>query len=116
MREQRVLVLLNSMSPGVSEATERVLPYLDHFGIPHTPCDLASQPLLAWLDECALILVAHRELDERGARLGAAGRQALPRAVAAGAGMVSRDPRLPSAAELGLSLPLARRRHQICGV
>jgi hypothetical protein len=97
----KTLVLVNSFSPRFAEAGELVLPYLEHFGVLFTELDLAHEPLPADAPEHALIVVAHARLDPHGTRLGADGREALLRAVARGAGLVSFDPTLPSAAELG---------------
>ncbi len=95
------LVLVNSLSSRFGEARELVLPYLDHFGVPSVELDLARESLPADVREYALIVAAHARLDPDRSRLGTEGRRVLLRAIAHGAGLVSFDPALPSAAELG---------------
>lgn len=99
------LVLLNSFSRAYRQGVEYVLPYLDHLGVPRHELDLASEPLPQNAGSYALIVVAHSELDRSGTRLGRAGRQRLLSAVGAGSGLLSFDPALPSAADLGEDAP-----------
>ncbi len=95
------LVLVNSASAGYREGIEGVLPYLEHLGVPHVLVDLAGTPLPGNVADYALVIIAHRQMDPRGVRLGREGRCALLAAVGQGAGLVSFDPQLPSAAEIG---------------
>lgn len=95
-RQMTTLVLLNSASPAFREAVERVLPYVEHLGMPCVVHDLNTAPLPVNLREVALILITHPALDPLGNRLGKAGRQALLTAIRDGIGLVSFDPCLPS--------------------
>jgi hypothetical protein len=83
------LVLLNTSSPDHHEATEYVLPYLDHFGIPYTLWDINRAPLSTGLAEYALVVIAHPQIDPRGHQLP---RQRLWEAEKAGTGLVMFDP------------------------
>ncbi len=98
--QMNTLVLLDSSHRRSSEGTQFVLPYLDHFGVAYTALDLAHAPLPADLTPYALVIAAHA-----GLRLDGAGRQDLLRAAGRGTGLVSFDPALPSAADLGAQLP-----------
>jgi hypothetical protein len=89
-----VLVLANRASSGWWEASECVLPYLDHLGVPYELVDLFSSPLPADLQRYPLIVLAHNQLDPFGARLGVAGISRLGDALRAGAGLASFDPSL----------------------
>ena len=96
------IVVVNSASACYAEGSQLLLPYLDHLGVPFTVADLAQAPLPPDVGGYALVIIAHRRLDPLGTRLTAADRVALLQAAYAGAGLVSFDPALPSAAELGL--------------
>ena len=108
-QDMRALVLVNSLSEGYAEARELILPHLDHLGVPCELLDLAHSPLPEDVSAYALTVVGHRQLDPRGTRLGQAGRGAILAAVKAGCGLVSFDPTLPAAAEVGLDPPVRFR-------
>jgi hypothetical protein len=86
-----ILVLVNSEIPDYAQAYERVLPYLEHFGIPYDLVDLRTAPLPAQLNQYPLFLIAHPGLDERGIRLSSSNRKALKDAIISGCGFVSFD-------------------------
>jgi hypothetical protein len=108
-QDMRALVLLNSTSAAYSEGLQLILPHLDHLGVPCKLLDLAHETLPADVADHALIVIAHRQLDPQGSRLGRVGRQRLLAALKSGIGLVSFDPALPSAAELGLESAPRRR-------
>jgi hypothetical protein len=89
-----VLVLINSSQPERRYALERVLPYLEHFGVPFDMVDLRTSVLPGHLDDYALIFLAHPALDSRGVFLGSNGTSQIRDAVEAGTGLVSFDPLL----------------------
>ena len=85
------LVLVNSASPLHADFKHYIQPYLDHFGVPHRPHDLANAPLPTDVDRYALIIVGHRELDVTGTHLDKAVQQRLATAVRNGSGLVNFD-------------------------
>ncbi len=94
MMKNNVLVLLNSASPGIHQAMEWVVTYLEHFGVPCDFIDLRRQPLPEIAGSYPLILLAHPGLDDYGIRLGRPGLSRLRDAVRAGTGLVSFDPQI----------------------
>ena len=106
--KMNALILANSASSAYREGFERVLPYLEHFGVPLAWCDLARDPLPEDLAAYPLLVIAHRQLDPTGTRLAPGGRQRLLQAVAQGSGLVSFDPRLPLPGEIGIEKKFAR--------
>jgi hypothetical protein len=106
------LILLNSSSPGYAEGRELILSHLDHLGVPCTIVDLMHTPLPADVAEYVLIVVAHSQLDPLNRRLGKAGRRALLEGVRAGCGLMSFDPTLPSATEIGVDSTAKARAGQ----
>jgi hypothetical protein len=85
------LVLINSGTATISDAREIVLPYLEHFGIPYDLLDVMHAPLPPDLADRPLLVVAQRDFDGRGRRLGRAGRRTVHEAVEQGVGLVSFD-------------------------
>jgi hypothetical protein len=94
MINNNVLVLINSASPGIRQACEWVIPYLEHFGVPCDILDLRRQILPETAGSYPLILLAHPCLDERGIRLNGASLARLKDAARAGTGLVSFDPQI----------------------
>lgn len=92
------LVLVNTGVASAADAREIVLPYLDHFGIAYDLLDVMRWPLPPDLAARPLVIVAQRDLDAHGRRLGAAGRRALLEAAERGAGLLSFDPDLVAGA------------------
>jgi hypothetical protein len=93
-RSLNAYLLVNSFSPGCAEGRERVLPFLEHFGVPYDPIDLVHDPLPTDLADRPLIILAHPQLDDAGWRTGKNAPACLRDALRAGAGLVSFDPLL----------------------
>ncbi len=65
---QSAVVLVNSTSPDYTPGFQHLIqPYLDHFGIPYTTLDISTAPVPATINEYALIIIGHRNLDSVGA-------------------------------------------------
>ncbi len=91
MKRTEALVLVNSASRLYTDFECYIQPYLDHFGVPYRPHDLASAPLPTDAERYALIIVGHGELDVTGAHLDGAAQQRLVAAVRRGSGLVNFD-------------------------
>lgn len=89
-----VIVLLNSNSPHVSKGTQKLIPYLDHFGISYTTADLAEGDL-PFGSEPALIIVAHPGIDGGDNTMSGLMEDYLRVNLEYGTGIVSFDPKLP---------------------
>jgi len=111
MSSRLVLVLVNSGSPAYQDGMQIVLPYLDHFGVPYRIIDLMYTPLPVDVAEQALVVVAHRQRDMDGRRLGDGGKRALIDAFQHGCGYVSFDPLLFDSADAAKSGHLSRTPH-----
>lgn len=92
-----VLVFLNTSSREVSKGKERLLPYLDHFGLPYTVVDLNQQKLPVSIDNYALAIISHSRIAARDIRLKANLEELLMAGVEAGTGLVSFDSAVPGA-------------------
>jgi len=90
-----VIVLLNSNSPQVTKGTQKLIPYLDHFGISYTTVDLAEGHLPSSSDKPALIIVSHPGIDRGGITMAGALDQYLTKNHELGTGIVSFDPLIP---------------------
>lgn len=88
------LILVNSGSPDYAEGIERVIMYMEHFGVPYDLIDVLHEPLEKSLNIRPLIFLAHPRLDHTGSRFGSRGRAALHEALRQGTGVVSFDPSL----------------------
>ena len=118
-----VLVLVNRFSFGHPEAEQVLLPYLGHLGVPYTVVDIARDPWPERLDDFALLIIGHRQLDPQGRRLAHIQRRAILEAVETGTGLVSFDPGFLGAAKrsptvnrlktLAETLEFAERSHYI---
>ncbi len=85
------VVLVNSTSPDYLDFQHFIQPYLDHFGVPYTVINIAVTPIGATIDEYAVIIIGHRQLDPTGAYLDADEQGYLTSAVNAGTGLVNFD-------------------------
>ena len=63
------VVLVNSTSPNYADFQHYIKPYLSHFGIPYTVLDIASGDVPANIDDYAVIIIGHRQLDTSGSYL-----------------------------------------------
>lgn len=90
-----VIVLLNSNSPDVSKGTQKLLPYLDHFGITYTTADLAEGHLPPGTENPALVIVSHPGIDGDDKTICGLLEQYLRKNHASGTGIVSFDPLVP---------------------
>ncbi len=91
-----VIVLLNSNSPEVSKGTQKLIPYLDHFGVPYTTADLADGHLPSDPGKPALIIISHPGIDGEDMTMTGLLEQYLKENQESGTGIVSFDPLLPS--------------------
>ncbi len=62
---ESVLVLVNAQSADYVDFQHYIQPYLDHFGIPYTytTLDISTTPVTENINEHALIIIGHRNLD-----------------------------------------------------
>ena len=88
----QALVLLDSRRPEARFGMERILPYLDHFGIPYAAVDLASQNIPSSPSAAALWIVSHSGIAADDAALRKDVDHIVKRAVRRGAGLVTFDP------------------------
>ena len=85
------LVLVNSASASYADFQHFIQPYLDHFGVPYTVRDIATTALGADLQDYALLIIGHRQLDPNDAYLDATEEAAIAAAVTAGTGLLNFD-------------------------
>jgi hypothetical protein len=90
-----VVVLLNSKSHHVKSGTQKLLPYLDHFGITYSTTDLADG-LPANSGDPAVVILSHPEIDGHDRTLAKKLEQYLGKHRERGTGIVSFDPLIPS--------------------
>jgi hypothetical protein len=91
-RSLTTLVVANSASAARAQDRNRVLAYLDHFGVLYETIDLRTRPLPGAPGEYPLIVLAHADLDPGGTLLGPAKVARLREALRSGTGLVSFDP------------------------
>jgi len=91
-----VVVLLNSNSPEVSKGFEKIIPYLDHFGVSYSAVDLHSETVPSNPENSVLILVSHPQLCGNDNKLEEKLNQFLDKCISSGTGILSFDPLLPS--------------------
>jgi hypothetical protein len=61
---QNALVLVNSQSADYVTGFQHLIqPYLDHFGIPYTVLDISTTEITENINEYALLIIGHRNLD-----------------------------------------------------
>ena len=89
-RGTTALVLVNSTSDSYADFQRFVKPYLDHFGVPYATLDIATTPVGLGIDDYAVIIIGHRELD-LGSNLDATEEGYISAAVNAGTGLVNFD-------------------------
>lgn len=91
------LVLVNSNSASYADFAHFIQPYLDHFGIPYTILDIATEAVpVADIGDYAVIIIGHREIDIANTYLDATEQEAITLAVSAGTGLVNFDNELSS--------------------
>jgi hypothetical protein len=88
------LVLVNSTSSRHLDFRNLIQPYLDHFGLPYSVTDLKTNDVGTNLDQFALIIIGHAQLDTNHVYLSAAEQSNIVQAVTAGTGLVNFDPAL----------------------
>jgi hypothetical protein len=86
-----IVVLVNSGSSNYPDFQHYIKPYLDNFGIPYTVLDINSTPVTAAVNEYALIMIGHRQLDTSGVNLQASEQGYIVDAVNAGSGLINFD-------------------------
>ena len=91
VRRADALLLVNSTSPRYGDAERRVVPYLEHFGVPYDVLDVSLAPVGPDVADYALIVVGHAGLDLGGQYLDASEQANLSDAVFRGTGLVSFD-------------------------
>ncbi len=91
-----VVVLVNTNSPEVTKGTQKLVPYLNHFGISFTTVDLAGGILPPGPEKPALIIVSHPGIAANDMTMAGLIEQYLEKHQASGTGLVSFDPLLPS--------------------
>ena len=89
---QSALVLVNSQSVDYADFQHFIQPYFDHFGIPYAALDISTTPVTAGVEEYALLVIGHRNLDSGATEyLDSTEEGYLSAAVDAGSGMVNFD-------------------------
>jgi hypothetical protein len=91
-----VIVLLNSNSPQVTKGTQKLIPYLDHFGVSYSMADLAEGHLPSGSDKPALVIVSHPEIDGNDVKMAGLLDQYLKKNHEYGTGIISFDPMVPN--------------------
>ena len=91
-----VIVLLNSNSSEVSKGLEKVIPYLDHFGVSFTAVDLSKDPVPSNPEKSVLVIVSHPQLTGNDKDLQGRLDKFLDHCSSSGTGILSFDPLLPS--------------------
>lgn len=92
---ENTLVLIDSNSPQVLEAQQMLIPYLDHFGLPHSVIDINKQELPAFTGNCPLIIIAHDQIAWQNTKLLDRLRKFTQQALDKGCGLVSFDRQVP---------------------
>ena len=90
------VVLVSSASSGYADFQHFIQPYLDHFGVPYTVLDIATQPVGGNIGDYAVIIAGHRQLDLVGQYLDSTEQASITAAVTAGTGLVNFDNDLAS--------------------
>jgi len=85
------VVLVNSASAGYSQYEQHVQPYLGHFGVPCTVLDIFTTPVTADIEDFAVIIVGHRQLDADGLYLDVTEQGYVTAAASGGTGLVNFD-------------------------
>jgi hypothetical protein len=85
------VVLVNSQSPRYLDFKQRIQPYLDNFGVPYTVEDISTNGVGTNIEDHALIIIGHSQLDTSQTYLTAAAQQNISLAVSNGTGLVSFD-------------------------
>ena len=57
------VVLVNSHSANYADFQHFIQPYLDNFGVPYTVLDIATAPVQTDIQDYALIIIGHRQID-----------------------------------------------------
>ncbi len=91
-----LLYWLNSSSPEVSKGVEKIIPYLDHFGVSYTAVDLASELVPSNSEKSVLVIISHSQLIGNDNVLKKKLDQFLVNCISSGIGILSFDPLLPS--------------------
>jgi hypothetical protein len=91
-----VIVLLNSNSSEVSKGLEKMIPYLDHFGVSFTAVDLSKDPVPSNPEKSVLVIVSHPQLTGNDKDLQGRLDKFLDHCSSSGTGILSFDPLLPS--------------------
>ena len=86
-----VLVLVNSTSEDFIDFEQLIQPYLDHFGIPYNVMDISTVDVGKEIDEYALIITGHNQLDADGKLLDQKEEENISHAVEKGTGLVNFD-------------------------
>ena len=86
-------MLVNSQSPDYTPGFQHLIqPYLDHFGIPYTTLNISTTAVTAAINEYALIIIGHRNLDSGGTNyLNSTEQGYISAAVNDGSGLVNFD-------------------------
>ena len=95
IRTSDVIVLLNSNSSEVSKGVEKMIPYLDHFGVSFTAVDLAGAAVPSNPEESVLVIVSHPQLTGNDLALEKKLNKFLDKCISSGTGILSFDPLLP---------------------
>lgn len=91
-----IIVIINSNSPKVSNATEKVIPYLNHFGAKFKTVDLAKEKFSSDSDNYALVIISHAEITYGNSDLNSELECFLINCQSKGIGILSFDSSMPS--------------------
>ena len=85
------VVLVNSASASYADFQHYIKPYLDNFGVPYTTLDIATDPVGVNIEDYAVIIIGHRQLDPDRSYLDPTEEGYISAAVTAGTGLVNFD-------------------------
>lgn len=91
-----VLVIINSNSSKVKQGTEKLVPYLNHFGINFETIDLSKDSIPSTLNHYSLAIIAHSEITANSAILVEKMENLIEKGRSDGTGLLSFDPLMPS--------------------
>ena len=95
IHSSQVLVLINTSTPESRKGTEKVVPYLEHFGVQFKTMDLAGGRLPTDFDDHALVIVSHAGITAGDNGLKSGLEKYLDQCQSKGTGILSFDPLLP---------------------
>ena len=92
-----VVLLINSNTPAKLVAIEKIVPYLDHFGVKFKIVDIAKEEISLRKANPALVIIGHSEIAKGNSKeIGLQLEKCLNQCQSVGTGILSFDPQMPS--------------------